>query len=179
MIRLNIIPKETKKEIAFKDTYRSIVFILYLITISAVSYAIALLVCKTILQIHLDEISSQNTIVTKNTDNYSKQVKDINKQILAIEKIQAENIVWTSFIDYIFDNLNDDIKIARADFNKKDNSLTLNGLAGTRKGLIDLKQYFENNKNFTVLSFPIQNLVEKNNINFEIRLTINSFSIEQ
>ena len=52
-------------------------------------------------------------------------------------------------------------------------------MAASREGLIALRKYFENNENFNVISFPIQNLVEKQNINFEINLQIKSLQTDK
>jgi len=176
MLALNIIPEELKKEMVLKKLVRSTRIVLLFLTASTLIYAITLFGCRLILESHRKDISSQNIIVTKNTDNYSKQVKEINKQVTTIAEIQQNNIYWSPLIKTLFDNIPDDIKLSRVAFSKTDHSLTIAGVAGTRNSLINLRQYLENNNNFSVASFPVQNLIEKQNINFDIRLDIKSFS---
>ncbi|MCX6796778.1 MAG: hypothetical protein NTW06_04785 [Candidatus Falkowbacteria bacterium] len=176
MLTLNIIPLELKKEIKLKNLLKSVNTIIYVITFSTLAYAVILFSCHLYLNTYYQEISSQNVLVTKNTDNYSKQIKEINKQINFIETAQKENISWLPLLKNFFNNLPADVKLNSANFTKNDNKLTISGVAGTRDGLIALRKYLEDNKNFSVVSFPIQGLVEKQNINFDITLNINSYT---
>jgi len=175
MLSLNIIPNELKKEIEFHNFSKSTKIILYSISFSVLFYTILLFGCYFYLRSYFSEISSQNVIITKSTDNYTKQIKDINKQIKYIEDIQKDSTIWTTVMEDLFNNLADDIKLSKASFSRRDGSITIAGIAGSREGLIALRKYFENNDNFSIISFPIQNLVEKENINFEINLQIKSF----
>jgi Tfp pilus assembly protein PilN len=175
MLVLNIIPTELKKEIKFKKIFKSTNRVLYTISASVLFYALVLVACQIFLNNYFSDISSQNILVTKKTDNFSKQIKDINKQISSIENIQNNNIYWSPLIQNLFNNLPNSIKLDQISFNKKSNSIAMSGIAGTRDSLISLRKYFENNKNFTITNFPIQNLVEKQNINFAITLNINSY----
>lgn len=178
MLILNILPPEVKNEIKFKSIFKSIIFSLCLISFCIIAYSIVLYGCKFYLENYFLEISSKNVIATKNTDNYSKQVKDINKQISYIEGIEKNSVIWSNLIKFLFDNFPSDIKIKNININKSDNSMIISGIAGTRSSLILIRKYFEENNNFSLLSFPIQNLVEKQNINFEIKLLIKSYTLE-
>ena len=178
MLTLNILPSEVKQEIKFKYVFNSTKLILYIFTFAVAVYSLALYGCYFYLQGYYKDISQQTTIATKNTDNYSKQVKDINKQISYIEGIEKETIYWSLLIKDLFNNLPGDIRLTKVDYNKKNNSLALAGVAKTRDGLISMRKYFENNKNLSLTSFPVQSLVQKENINFDIVLNINSYSPE-
>ena len=179
MLSLNIIPDELKKEIEFRSFSKSIKIILYSLSFSVLFYALSLYGCYFYLKSYFLDISTQNVVITKNTDNYNKQIKDINIQIKYIEDIQKDNVVWTNIMESLFNNLADGIKLSKAEFNKNNGSLTIAGTAASREGLIALRKYFENNENFNVISFPIQNLVEKQNINFEINLQIKSLQTDK
>jgi Tfp pilus assembly protein PilN len=176
MLTLNIIPPELKKEIKFKHLTRSINLVIGVITCSVLTYTIILGGCRIFLNSYYQEISSQNVLVTKNTDNYSKQIKEINKQISSIETAQKDSITWPPLLAVLFNNIPGDIKLNSVSFDKNGNKLNINGIAGTRDSLIELRKYLENNKNFSLASFPVQSLIEKQNINFDISLTINSYS---
>lgn len=177
MLSLNIIPNELKKEIILKQLIKSVRIILVCLSASTLIYALVLLGCRLILESHFKEISTQNVIVTKSTDNYSKQIKEISKQVADIANIQQNNIYWSPLIKTLFNNIPNDIALNKVTFSKPDNSLNIGGTAKTRDGLIGLRQYLENNNNFNVVSFPVQNLIEKENIDFDIILKINSFVV--
>lgn len=178
MLTLNILPSEVKQEIKFKYVFNSTKLILYIFTFAVTVYSLVLYGCYFYLQGYYKDISQQTTIATKNTDNYSKQVKDINKQISYIEGIEKETVYWSFLMKDLFNNLPGDIKLTKVDYNKKNNSLSLAGVAGTRDGLISMRKYFENNRNLSLTSFPVQSLVQKEKINFDIILNISSYSPE-
>ena len=175
MLSLNIIPLELKRENKLKNLSRSINVAVAVITMSVFTYTVIIVGCRFFLNNYYQEISSQNVLVTKNTDNYSKQIKEINKQIASIETAQKDSIAWPPLLAAVFNNVPNDIKLNSITFNKIDNKLNINGVAGTRTSLIELREFLENNKNFSVISFPVQSLIEKQNINFDIVLTINSY----
>jgi len=179
MLNLNILPGEIKKEIKFKYVFNSTKLILYIITFVVIIYSLVLYACYFHLQGYYKDISQQTTIATKNTDNYSKQVRDINKQITYIEDVQKETVYWSPLIKDLLNNLPGDIRLTKIEYNKKNNNLLLAGTAGTRDSLIAMRKYFENSHNLTPISFPIQNLVQKENIIFDIVLNINSYSPEK
>ncbi|HOZ56409.1 MAG TPA: hypothetical protein PLH29_04245 [bacterium] len=172
MLSLNILPNELKKEIEFRKLSGSIKILIYSISFSVLFYTVSLYGCLFYLKSYYADIASQNTIITKNTDSYNKQIKDINKQIKYIEDIQKESTLWTNVIEKLFGNLSDGIRLNKATFNKNGGAITIAGTASSRDELIALRKYLENNNDFSVISFPIQNLVEKQNINFEINLQI-------
>lgn len=180
MLNLNIIPEKIKKTIKLINFYKSYKRILLILFLIAIVYAIIFLFGKLILQNHFIETVSRTTILTKTTENYSKNVREINNQINFIGNIQENFISWSYLIDFIAKNTPDGISFKQIKFNKDKNSLFIQGKAANRDNLLALKKTLENKPDFfSNINFPIKNILEKNNINFEINIGINSYEFDQ
>ncbi|MCD4761593.1 hypothetical protein K8R32_01400 [bacterium] len=180
MLNLNIIPEEIKKTIKLINFYKSYKRILLILFLIITIYAIVFLFDKLILQNHFVETVSRTTLLTKTTENYSKNVREINNQINFISNIQDNFINWSYLIDFIAKNTPDGINFKQIKFNKDKNSLFLQGKAANRDNLLALKKILESKPEFfSNISFPIKNILEKNNINFEINVSVNSYEFEQ
>jgi len=61
---------------------------------------------------------------------------------------------------------------------EKKYQLDLFGHAETRRDLIELKEEFENSNNYLSIDFPIQNILEKNDIDFDMLITIDPYDFK-
>ncbi|MCK4540166.1 hypothetical protein KAU09_03365 [Candidatus Parcubacteria bacterium] len=178
MINLNILPKKIKNDIKliifdkFIKKITGIIF-LFIIIFSGILFA-----AKFYLHLYFEETIEKNASTSKSTEDYLKKVKEINNKIDYITKIQNNNIDWTNTILHISKAINNNIKINKININKSDNTLSLSGNAKTRDSLLLLKNSFEKYENFSEIKIPIKNLLEKNDIDFEITTTINSYEFK-
>jgi Tfp pilus assembly protein PilN len=179
MLTLNIIPQSSKNEIKLKNIYFYLKNLLYIIIILLILYAITLLIGVLLLQIQFVNTVNETTALSKNKKNSSLSVLDLNNQINSITSMQSESIKWTGLYKFISEDTNDDIKYYQINMSKNDNTLYLHGIAGSRDSLINLKSALEKSAYFSSVDFPIQNLLEKNNINFEITCKIASYDFKR
>lgn len=175
MITLNIIPDELKNEIKLNDHYIFYKKMVSLVLIMTVLFSVVLLSAKIILATQKSDTNQQNTIASKNTENYSKQINEINKQLKEIKNIQKNDTNWTGFFLRMGDLVGSDIKILRLYAGKNDNSLRISGIAKTRNDLLSFKDKLEKSNYFSNINLPISSLLEKENINFEINTTITNY----
>lgn len=178
MITLNIIPDELKNEIRLNEHYLFYKKIMGSLLLMTILFSIALFSAKIILAAQQSDTDQQNTIVTKNTENYSKQINEINIQIKEIKNIQKNDVNWTDFFLRLGDFVGNEIKITRLYANKSDNMLKINGLAKTRDDLLALKSALEKSGYFSNINLPISSLLERDNINFEINTTITNYDFK-
>jgi hypothetical protein len=173
MLTLNLISEELKKEIKLRHLYLFIKKINLTLIIITIVIAIILLVAKTILQIKFNDIVDQTTLVTKNNQGYNNKVKDINSKIDFVEKIQNNFIPWSNLLKTIASITPKDIGLYYLKINFEEQTIKIKGKAGLRQSLIDFKQKMEATPIFESIDFPIKNILEKENINFEINAKIN------
>ncbi len=173
MLTLNLISEELKKEIKLRHLYLFIKKINLTLIIITIAVAIILLVAKTILQVKFNDIVGQTTLVTKTNQGYNNKIRDINSKINFVESIQNNFIPWSNLLKTVADITPGDIGLNYLKINFADQTIKIKGKAGLRDSLLDFKQKMEATAIFKDIDFPIKNILEKENINFEINAKIN------
>lgn len=179
MITLNIIPNDLKNENRLKQIYISSRSIVFIIIILILIYSIALLGIKFVLQNHYTDTIEEATLLTKNTENYSKQVDTINSRINAVFKIQSNTTAWSHLIEYFANRLPEGIKLDSLKISGSDKSIALAGTAVAREDLLALKDFLESSDSFTGVELPIKTLLEKENINFAIKTQYTTYDFDE
>lgn len=173
MLKLNILSEDYKKEIKLSSFY--IVFkniTLFFVFLTAVVGIIFLLGDIT-LQTYVKH-SGNNKLVTRNNyRNLDEQVKEAETKINNVMTIQENFINWSKLIEDIISKTNDNIIFKKITINRDKSELNLSGNAKTRVDLIELKESFKNSDSYLTIDFPIENILEKNDINFNILMIIN------
>lgn len=173
MITLNIIPNELKNEIRLKKNYKQLNKLAFMLLAMAIFFSALLEFSKFFLS--AQKISEENLSAGKNTENYTKQVNEINAQLKEIKNIQKNNIYWTGFLLRLTNYIGNGIQISQIAISKTDNSLKLAGMAKTRADLLALKDILEKSASFTEINLPISSLLEKENIAFQINTNITNY----
>lgn len=178
MLALNLISEELKKEIKLRHLYllvKKISLTLIIITIMA---AIILLTAKTILQSGFNNIIGQTTLITKNSQGYNNKIKDINGKIDLVETIQNNFIPWSNLLKITAGITPEDISLHYLKINLEEQTIKIKGQAGQRASLLDFKEKMAAAAIFEEIDFPLKNILEKENINFEINAKINPASLK-
>ena len=178
MINLNILPKKLKNDLKLIVFDKFIKKIIWTILLFIIIFSGILLAANFYLQLYFEETIEKNANTSKSTEDYLKKVQEINDKINYIANIQDNNIDWTNIIMRVSEAINKDIKIDKISINKKNDTLSLSGNAKTRDDLLLLKDSLEKYKNFNEIKLPIENLLEKNDINFEITTVVNSYEFK-
>lgn len=173
MLTLNLVSAEQKKEIKLRHLYDLIKKINLILVIIAIAIAIILLVAKIILQIKFNEVVEQTTLVTKNNQGYNSRVREINSQLNYIEKIQNGYIPWSKLIKKLSEMAPADVSFQYLKINYENKSVNIKGQAKTRDSLINFKDKMAADETFKNIEFPIKNILEKENIDFEISAELN------
>ncbi|MFH1233464.1 MAG: PilN domain-containing protein [Patescibacteria group bacterium] len=168
MLVLNLISEEFKKETKLKHTYQLIKKMNYVLIIISIVAAIILLVAMIILQNNFIEVVEQTTLVTKNNQGYNNKAREINSKLKFVSTIQNDFVVWSKMIEQIsiITPANVSLDLVKLDLTNK--NIKLRGIAKQRSGLLELKNNLEKSDAYANIEFPIKNLLEKENINFEI-----------
>lgn len=173
MLTLNLISDELKKEIKLRHLYLLIKKINLTLIIITIAAAIVLLSAKTILQTQFNNIVNQTTLITKNSQGYNNKIKIINSKLDFVETIQNNFIPWSNLLKTVADITTGDIGLSYLKINLEEQTIKIKGRAGQRDSLLDFKQKMEASTIFREIDFPLKNILEKENINFEINAKIN------
>jgi len=174
MLKLNILSPELKNDIKLKNIYAILKKSLFFIFLSTTIYAVVLVVSNFYLKNHYSIISLEYNQIKEKNNDIDNEIIQINKQIDQIQKIQESKVNWLKLIEHISKNSSNDIKYNRIAMSKS-SGLILVGNSRTRESLLQLKNYLESTSFLTEINFPIQNLLEKENINFEIKAKLSNY----
>lgn len=168
MLVLNLISEEFKKEIKLKHFYKLIKNINYALVTIVIIATIILLTAKIILKNNFIKVVEQTTLVAKNNQGHNNRTQKINSKLKFVSAIQSDFVVWSKMIEDLstITPANVSIDLVKLDLTNKD--IKLRGIAKQRSGLLELKNNLEKSDTYVNTELPIKNLLEKENINFEI-----------
>lgn len=173
MLSLNLVSDELKKEIKLRHVYKLIKKIGYILIIVTITISAVLTAAKVILKNNYVKIIKQTTLVNVSNQSYTNKVKGINSRVNAISEIQKDYVYWTNLLKYLSEKTPDKITLSFIKINKDITTLKIGGMAKTREDLLIFKQNLENSKVFSDTNLPLENILKKENINFEISAKIN------
>jgi len=173
MLVINLISREQKKEIKLRHIYGFIKKINLVLVIIIIVVAIILMAAKIILQTNFNKITDQMTLVTKNNQGYNNKVREINDKLGFVDKIQADFIPWSKLIADLSLKKPADVSFSYLKLNGEEKTIVIRGNAKLRSSLLEFKSRLESSNDFKDINFPIKNLLEKENVNFEINAKLN------
>src|SRR3989338_8766534 len=179
MITINLIPTNKKEEIRLSEVDIVIKNLIISLLLFIITVAIILLVSKMILQNTFNRIVADTTLTTRYGNIFSNDIKIFNQRLRAVEKIQKKYIPWTNFIFSFVNLVPEDISIATLNLeaeakNEEDNNtVTISGTAKTREKLLQFKANLENSALFSSIDIPLENLLKKEGVNFNIKAKFN------
>jgi len=177
MITLNLVSTGQKREIKLRRIYGFVKVVNLALIIITIAIAMILLAAKITLQLKFNNIVNQTTLVTKNNRGYNNHVREINNKLSFIEKVQADFIPWSHLIKSLAEMTPSDINLYYLKLNSLDQTFKIKGRAGLRNSLLDFKDKIAATAYFKDIEFPIKNLLEKENIDFEINAKLNLSSL--
>lgn len=175
-IKLNLLPEKRAKEIKKKSILRFIIWQEIVVIFMVVMFLIMIKGIDVVVNLRLSSLEQQLSSQKlgnnfKEIDKYKSNLQNINKKLFLIEQIQQDSVDWLNVFDYINEATPNNITIKSI---RNDNHIvTIMGVATTRDQLI----LFRNNLNkadcFTEINVPLNDIVLKRNIDFQINFKIN------
>ncbi|MFH1661720.1 MAG: hypothetical protein ABIA02_01330 [Candidatus Falkowbacteria bacterium] len=179
MIILNLIPKELKNKIKLKRINSLFGKINTILIIFAVIIISPLIISRFILQNKFDEIIKKTEIQeVEYKKEHATKVQNINHKINLIYEIQGDFIPWSKLINDLINKSSDNISFSYIKIDKDNKEVKIKGDALLRDDLLDFKKNLEDSSIYGEIDFPIKNILQKENINFEIGVKINLLEIK-
>lgn len=128
---------------------------------------------KLALSLILIETVNRTTLISKDSQNYANQTNNINTKVNRALTIQSEYVSYSSLLREItlISNQKISYNLIRVDSNA--NNVSLSGKSSDRDSLLELKEKMEKSEFFTGIELPLSNLLEKNDIYFDIKASLN------
>lgn len=152
---------------------------LHIFIIVASVFGILLMISEFILLNTLAKEIDRSSLVFKTSISVSQnKVNDINNKLILLEAIQKDFVRWSNIFDYISQKTPEGISFNKITISKDGPSIAFSGFSKTRENLLSLKDFLENSEVFEKVEFPVQNLLQKENISFEIKSKIKVYEIK-
>lgn len=176
-IKLNLIPPDRKEKIVksrqLKVAFRiEIVLTLILIGFFAVLFGFKYTLNYTFAS-HADS-QKKNEKVTQYDEikKYDQQFGQIKGQLSKISTVEGDQLYWSNLFVKLSKIIFPGITLDSLSTNNY--AVTLRGIANNRDDLVLFKEKLESENCFSNINLPLSNLVDKNNIKFQI-----SFNVEK
>jgi len=178
MIHLNIAPNNLKKEIKLSSINIQLKNVYGILIISSSLCAIILLIMYLALNVHFIQTVNETTQLIKSSKNNANDVREINNLINYMDNIQENSVEWSDLLKFLKASSPPDINYSKISINRNENTMSLLGRSETRDSLLSLKTSMEKTDYFNKIDFPIKNLLEKSNINFEIKAVFKNYELQ-
>ena len=174
-IYLDLLPQQRKQEIKRKKLFRKILkgeilflfpFIVLIVILLNIYYILTLQ--KNITVTAYSAQQSQDKY--QQLGIYEEKFRQVNTLIKTMGKIQTGHLYWYRFFQQLNEVIPEGIYIT--DLSTKDYTIFLVGKAKTRDDLLNFKNSLEASACFKNINIPLSNLVVKNDVDFQIDISI-------
>jgi len=180
-IKLNLLPKIKEKKIRNKKILKFIIFQEVLIIIVTLFFfglikglnAVSILQMRGIEQ----EISnSDNRDEYRQIKKYEENIKSAKEKVNFISLIQKSESDWLVVFSKLSEIIDEDIVLES--INGNGFLVTIKGVAKDRDSLIRVKKSFEEDSCFKDINIPLNDIVLKNDIDFELKFNVDEKCIK-
>lgn len=173
MININILPQDAKNELRLRHLHLSLVNLGYVIIIGFCIINLMLLSAKLIMKNSFNRIVAETSYISRNSQSYNIRVRDINAKVNSVNLIQKDFLVWSKAFLILSEIAEEQISFSSVKVSKDSASIRTSGTATTRDALLNLKKKMETSEVFNNIEFPLENILEKTDIIFEINAGLN------
>lgn len=169
MISLNLLSPEKKKEISKQMIFVSLQYLVSWILISVCAAGTILLATKLFMQNAFSQAVRVGALVTQEYGALNQRVYLVNQKIDFFSNIQRQFVVWSPKLAAFTEIIPANIQINSINLNYTTKDIQISGYAAKRDDLLLLKQNLERSALINTINMPIENLLEANDINFNIK----------
>ena len=173
MLTLNLLSRDLKKQTELNRIYKLVKKISNILLVTAFMVVIMLVTAKYILQYYYKQVTDYNILVAENDQNYNIKANKINSQLNVVTNIQKNFIGWSYLIKDLINETPTGITFSNIAMAKDRGTIKITGRADSRDNLLTFEQNLKDSKIYSNINLPIKNILQKENINFEIKANLN------
>ncbi len=172
MLSINLLSPEKKQEVKKQIMLVSFQYLVSWILIAICGIGATLLCTKAIMQNSFNDAVAQGTLVTQEYGVLNQKVHIINQKIIFFTGIQNKFSVWSPRLAAITTLTPKNIVLYSLNANDLTRKIQITGHAKSRDDLLLYKQNLEQSPHIQSVNFPIENILEAKEINFNIGATL-------
>lgn len=173
MITLNLLPSNKKKQLKNQRLYSAIKEAVVLIILFTSIIAIMLWVSRYYLEKQLADLIVTNSLQLKSQEQTALKIQTINNKLKTIDNLQKNRYHLGQLIQQLTTITPASISYNQIRFFFQQKTIELSGTAKTRNDLLSLKNSLETTKWIKKINLPMDNLVNKENNQFQITIELN------
>lgn len=175
---MNLLPTRQKKRVKLLILFQNTIFsglvliLLILILIFVLGGALIFLNFK-FSYIEKKIVDEQLRVIrTETVKGMERKVRELNKELIGLKEIQNKQSNLYQALDKISQDLFKEVEINSLEIDRELNKITITGHSDTREKLLAIKQTLENSSNYKNIDFPLANLTEPEDIDFQFSFTL-------
>lgn len=174
-INLNLLPPSKKEEILKKRRLKTVMGFEASLTLLLVVFLGILMSFKIVLDMGLSanlhaRAERENTEQYDKIKKYDEQFRQVNLDISRIKTVERSQLYWSRLLDRLSGIIFPGIALDSITTN--DYQISISGVSDNRENLVLLKEKLEGEECFSNVDLPLSDLVDKNNVNFQITFNI-------
>ena len=181
-IYLDLLPDYRKQEIKRKNFFHAILGEEMLFLVPVILFILILLNVYYVLVLQKNSSISENSSQQsqgkyQQLGIYQEKFKKINDLDQVLDKIQLGHLYWINLFQKLNEATPNSIQISN--LSTKNYTVFLVGKAKTRDDLLNFKNKLGESTCFQNINVPLSNLVVKDNVDFQIDLTLNKDCLKE
>ncbi len=168
MLRINLVPEKTKKEINLRKVYSLIRGINYILIMIAILISAIFVYSKTFLMENSNPEQVNVSLPEVDNNKYGKKPREINKKLNDLSKVLKNNYSHLHIIKNVAGKIPAGISLSSLEVDTKEKLLKMAGEADLRDTLLELKEGMKQDELYAKVDFPLRNILKKEKINFSI-----------
>ncbi len=172
MIKLNLLPTSKKEELKFQFIRAKLLSLFLIVFLGILTLIFFLIGAEVFLSYHLSDIKEQikNREAAADTSplqEIKEGVNNLNKKIVALDKIQKEQVRWSEVLVSLSREIPLDLRLKELALKRESKSVFIKGEARSRDAVLTLENNLKQSEIFGQVESPLSNIITKENVIFE------------
>lgn len=172
-MKLNLVSDELKKKIKMEQAYLMAKKLSVFLLIMSALWLLLIFAANFYLNSPLKIFIGQLEQLKSEQSDYYKKIRETNEKINLIAGIQDDFIAWSRFLERLSRETPAGVKLNLLKIDGKKEIVTMRGEALNRDDLLALQKNLTATGLFQEIDSPLSNILQKNEVNFEIKGKIN------
>lgn len=168
-IYLNLLSPEKKQALKTAFAMSFVQSLTLYVAVVIIFIAGTLLSLQFILQGVVTEIREYSTASFEEYESMTRQMREINDFIRRTDRIHNRYIDWSAVLDTLSHTAPEGVRFEAISV-AADNTIRVEGTAALRDDVLLMKQRLEELPQFTQVSSPLSNILQRENLKFEFKM---------
>lgn len=168
-IYLNLLSPDKKQTLKTAFAMSFVQSLTLYVAVVVIFIAGTLLSMQFILQGVVSEMAESSTASFEEYDSMTRQMREINDFIARTAGIHDRYTDWSAVLDTLSHSAPQGVRFEAVSISA-DNNIRIEGTAALREDVLTMKQSLESMPEFTQVSSPLSNILQRENLKFEFRM---------